>query len=127
LGVWYTGSRWAIFNEDASPMPSGLTFSVQAFGYPDPPAGLFVHTTNVNNTGYNETWIDNPLTDDNPNATIFVTPNFNPGGHGTTYVDAPIGVYYDSSQSKWAIFTQNHSTMPIGAAFNVLVPMSPIY
>lgn len=28
LGVWYTGSRWAIFNEDGATMPSGLAFNV---------------------------------------------------------------------------------------------------
>ena len=51
------------------------------------------------------TMIDNALTNDNPNAIVVVTPNYNPGGVGGTYDNHPIGVWYDGS--KWAIFNQD--------------------
>jgi hypothetical protein len=28
VGTWYTGSQWAIFNQDRSAMPAGIIFSV---------------------------------------------------------------------------------------------------
>ncbi len=28
VGVWYTGSNWAVFNEDLAPMPTGVVFNV---------------------------------------------------------------------------------------------------
>lgn len=53
---------------------------------------------------------------------LFVTPNWSPGAEcGCVYDSVPVGVWYDSSNSKWGIFQENSSTMPAGASFNVLV------
>jgi hypothetical protein len=119
--VYYSGSQWAIFNQDLAAMPVGAAFNVII---PTAGANVFVHTATAGNSYYNHTYIDNALTNDNPNAIVFVTPNWNPGGVGGTYANFPIGVYYDTLASKWAIFNQNNTpdSMPVNASFNVFVP-----
>ena len=116
VGVWYTGTQWAIFNQDHAAMPSGAAFNVLVLA--EAP-GVFVHKATSGNSSANSTLIDNYLLNDNPNAIVFITPNWNPGGVGNTYLDKPIGVWYTGS--RWAVFTQDVSDMPANAAFNVLV------
>ncbi len=50
-----------------------------------------------------------------------MTQNWNPGGAGGTYNDAPVGVRYDLQTGRWGILNEDQSTMPLGADFNVLV------
>ncbi|MBU0492143.1 MAG: hypothetical protein KKA73_23130 [Chloroflexi bacterium] len=121
IGVWYSSStkKWAVFNQDFAAMPIGADFNVLV---PTTDWAAFVHTATAANIAGHYTYIDHPLTNDNPNAIVFVTPNWNPGGVGGTYNDHPIGVWYSSSAQKWAIFNQDFASMPTGAAFNVLIP-----
>jgi hypothetical protein len=116
IGVFYTGTQWAIFNQDLTAIPVGAAFNVII---PTAAAGVFVHTANVGNSSGDLTTIDNVLTNGNPNALVFVTQNWNPGGVGGTYNSHPIGAYYDGS--KWGIFNQDLAVMPAGAAFNVTI------
>ena len=81
----------------------------------------FVHRATPENISANSTYLDNPLTNNNPNVILYVTQNFNPEGKGGTYNDHPIGVWYDSDVQRWAIFNQDREPMPVGAAFNVAV------
>jgi hypothetical protein len=120
IGVWYHNSakKWAIFNQDRGDMPEGAAFSVLV---PATHADAFVHTATGANTVSNWTYIDHPLTNDNPNAMVLVTQNWNPGGAGGTYNDHPIGVWYSNGAKKWAVFNQDLASMPDGAAFNVLI------
>ena len=119
IGVWYSGGTWRIFNQDLAAMPVGAAFNVII---PTAGAGVFVHTAIVGNIGANVTYIDNALTNGNPNAIVVVTPNYDPGGTcGCVYNNHPIGVYYDGPNNKWAIFNQDAAAMPVNAAFNVAV------
>lgn len=86
------------------------------------PGVRFVHTATAANINGHYTYVDHPLTNDNPNAILLVTQNWNPGGVGGIYNDHPIGVWYSSSAKKWAVFNQDFAAMPTGAAFNVLIP-----
>jgi hypothetical protein len=124
IGVWYDGSKWAIFNQDIAAMPVNASFNVSIL---TAGAGVFVHTATAGNSAGDYTTIDNPLTNGNPNAIVFVTPNYNPGGVGGIYDKHSIGVWYDGS--KWAIFNQDTTAMPVNASFNVLllVPSSDIF
>jgi hypothetical protein len=80
----------------------------------------FVHTATAANTGGTHiTTLDNLLTNGDPNALLFVTANYNPGGIGGVYNVPAIGVYY--SGGKWTIFNQNIAPILVGAKFNVLV------
>lgn len=114
IGVFYDGSKWRIFNQSGAAMPVGAAFNVFI---PTAGAGVFVHK---NTSSYGDsTFINNPLTNDNPNAIVIVTPNWNPGGVGGTNDNHPIGVKY--SGSHWFIFNQDGVAMPLNAAFNVYV------
>ena len=82
-------------------------------------AYLYVHTTTSANTSGNFTLIDNPDTNNNPNAIVFVTANWNPGGTYTAFDNHQVGVWYDAWAGKWSIFNEDSASMPIGASFNV--------
>jgi hypothetical protein len=118
IGVWYDGSSWIIFNQDSLAMPLNASFNVLVLV---PSSDIFVHKATAGNSAGDYTKIDNALTNGHPNAIVFTTPNYNPGGIGGMYSDYNIGVWYDGSQ--WAIFNQDEVTaIPAGTAFNVLVP-----
>jgi hypothetical protein len=121
IGVRYSAARWAVFNEDDGEMPEGAAFNVLI---PNPDAGVFLHRASSTNTDGTSTYVDHPLTNDNPDAIVFVTQNLNPaGGAGGTYNDRAIAVWYNDGEAKWAIFNQGFVDMPYLASFNVLVPV----
>jgi hypothetical protein len=86
---------------------------------------VFVHRATPENISANSTYLDDPLTNNNPDAILYVTQNWNPGGNGETYNDHSIGVWYNSDRQRWAIFNQDREAMPDGAAFNVAVLEEP--
>jgi hypothetical protein len=120
IGVFYNfnKSQWGIYNEDGAAMSVGNAFNVMIATASYPNAS--VQFAGVNSSSIA---IDNPLTNNNPNAVLLVTPIWNPGG-GTTGTDAnfPISVTYNNIINKWTIFNQNGVTLPTGAAFNVFIP-----
>ncbi len=119
VGVWYepTKERWAVFNQDRAAVPAGSAFEVVV-----PPAGLgFVHRAALLNTVGNATYLDNPLTNGEPDAEVSVTQNWNPGGGSGVYNDHPVGVLYDEDVEKWLVYNEDGARMPEGAAFNVAV------
>jgi len=121
VGVWYNGERerWAVYNQDLSPMPQGAVFNVSVS---ERPGGvLFVHRATAGEAPDNTTYLDHPLTNGKPEAILQVTPNWNPGGRGAVYDNHPVGTFYDSEKEKWAVFNQDDAPMPNGAAFNVAV------
>ena len=126
IGVYYTGGKWTIFNQDFAAMPPNAAFNV-IVPRPGPGEAVFVHQASAVNTASHVTYIDHPLTNGNPTALVLVTPNWNPGGGGGTYNNHPIGVYYDTIHNKWAIFNQDIASIQIGAAFNVFVKTRRVY
>ena len=119
VGVWFEpGARkWAIFNQDMAPVPAGSAFEVVL-----PPASeSFVHRAGPSNVVGNATFLNNPLTDGEPDAVVSVTQNWNPGGRGGVYNDHPLGVLYDEDMNKWFVYNRDGAPMPEGAAFNVAV------
>ena len=100
--------------QEGEPTPDGAAFD-----------SAFVHRATPENISANSTYLDNPLTNDNPNVILYVTQNFNPEGEGGTYNDHPIGVWYDPDRQRWAIFNQDRGPMPNGAVFNVAVLEGP--
>jgi hypothetical protein len=81
----------------------------------------FIHRATPENILENSTYLDNSLANDDPNVVLYVTQNWNPGGGAGIYDEHPIGVWYDDSRQRWAIFNQDREPMPDGAAFNVAV------
>ena len=81
---------------------------------------FFVHLAEVDTITSGWTVISHPDLDADPDAIFVVTQNYNPGQKGNVYNDREVGVWYDGS--NWAVFNQDRSDMPEGAAFNVLIP-----
>lgn len=119
-GVWYNtfSSQHAIFNQDLTNMPVGVSFNVFI---PGPESISFLHTATLANSIFNYTLLNHPLLNGNPFALVYVTQNWNPGGVGEIYNAAEVGVWYSDADERWSIFNQDSSNMPQGAAFNVLV------
>jgi hypothetical protein len=123
IGVWYDenrGGRWAIFNQDLTPMSADAAFSVSVSD--EPGDNGFVHRATSKNIVDNKTYIDDPLTNERANVAPEITPNWNPGGGDGVYNDHSTGVRYDTVADKWMILNQDFAPMPEGAAFNVSVP-----
>jgi hypothetical protein len=119
IGVWYepAAQKWAIFNQDRTAVPAGTTFEVVV----PPPSESFVHHATFDNTAGNITYLNSHLTNGKPGAVLSVTPNWNPGGGRGFYDNHPIDVVYDKDLEKWAIYNQDGTPMPDGAAFNAAV------
>jgi hypothetical protein len=120
IAVCYDGvneKKWTIFNQDRAAVPAGKTFEVTV-----PPASKrFVHYTEPVNTAKDRTYLDNPLTNGEPEAVLAVTQNRSPGGGRGASNDHPIDVIYDTDARKWAIYNDDDAPMPDGAAFNIAV------
>jgi hypothetical protein len=71
------------------------------------------------------TYINNINTNNKPNALLFVTPNLTPFGVPRASDPHPVGVWYNTSLKEWAIFNEDKATMPLNAAFNVMVVAGP--
>jgi hypothetical protein len=120
IGVWYEAEahKWAIFNQDRTAVPQGATFEVEVHQA----SATFIHHAGSLNTAGNYTYLDNPLTNGEPDAVLSVTQNWNPGGGRGVYNDHPIDAVYDAKLEKWAVFNRDGAPMPRGAAFNIAVP-----
>jgi hypothetical protein len=82
----------------------------------------FVHHVTRENIEGHTTEIDHALTNDNPKAVLYVTPNWNPHGEEhQVHTPHPIGVYYEARTGRWRIFNQDRATMVVGAHYNVAV------
>lgn len=83
-----------------------------------------VHRATSANIVDNSTYIDHPLTNNNPDAVILATQvRGQDEGAGDVHT---IGVWYDAGRGgKWAIFNQDLAAMPKGATFNVTVSEKP--
>ncbi len=79
----------------------------------------FTHRATVANVSGAQTVIDHPHCNSRPNAILIVTYNFNPAGVAGTRNDKPTGLYYTGT--RWAIYNMDSTSMPVGAAYNILV------
>jgi hypothetical protein len=119
IGVWYEAGaqEWAIFNQDRAAVPAGATFQVEV-----PRASAkFVHYAGLVNIAGNYTYLDNQLTNGEPDAVLSVTQNWNPGGGRGVYNNHPVGTVYDAQVKKWAVYNRDGASIPKGAAFNIAV------
>jgi hypothetical protein len=96
-------------------MPKNTAFNVFV---PAAGNGIFVHTATAGNISGSNTSMDNALTNGNPNALVFITSNYNPGGVGGTDDGRLNGVYYNGS--KWGVSNQDGGSISANLAFNVL-------
>ena len=80
---------------------------------------IFVHEATVANSaaGYITT-IDHPDLNGNPNANIFVSHNYNPGGAGGVLNTNQTGTWYDGT--NWTIFNEGFQNIA-GTSYNVFI------
>ncbi|WP_147309555.1 T9SS type A sorting domain-containing protein [Marixanthomonas ophiurae] len=119
-GFWYDtiAERWNIYNEDtAINIPAGAVFTILI---DDSTGGAtaFSHTATAPTSNY--TVIDHPSLNNKPNAYPVVSPNWGTTGDPSNInIDSTIGVWYNGT--NWTIYTEDVSTMPTNAKFNVYV------
>ncbi len=86
----------------------------------------FTWTATSSNVNLWFSFINNDATNGNPNALLFVTPAYDPGGVCGCVIDAsPVGVIWAGGSNEWALMNENETDMPVGAAFNVMVVQKP--
>jgi len=107
LGVYYTGSRWAIYNQNRAAMPPNAKFNVLISDR------IFV----VDAAAPSGNWFSfsNPATDNQPNALVFATQYWT-----SVYNTEEIGVWYNSN--RWTVYNQSRNALPRNAKFFVMVP-----
>lgn len=122
-GVFYSTSlsKWCIYNQAGSndDMEENLEFNIIV---PKANTGYvsLIHTVDGNNTSNQWTYLNHPDLNNNPDALIFVTQVWNPGGTATgVYNNHNVGVQYKSN-NKWCIYNEDAASMPLGASFNVI-------
>jgi len=116
IGVWWDGSRWAVFNQDLAAMPAGAAFNIEVLRDSD---AVFVHHATTGSISANSTRLDHPLLNGQSKARFQCTPIWNPGGKNGVYNPHPIGVWWDGA--RWAVFNQDLAAMPEGANFIICV------
>lgn len=115
IGVWYSGGKWKIFNQNRKAMPKNAMFNILVL--PKKTKQSFVHTTTSSNTSGNLTTLNSPLVNNKPGALVFVSQSYG------TYNISNVGSWYNAN--KWKIYNENtDQKIPIGTKFNVLV-LSP--
>lgn len=82
---------------------------------------VFIHQTTAANTNVVGSYINNPLTNGNPNAMLIVTLNQSPGGVSGNTNSRVVGVLYDPTPNQWVIFNVDGAAMPQNVHYNVLV------
>jgi hypothetical protein len=126
VGVWYDSGngRWAIFQEDKASMTAGASFNVMVGSKNSGGGTSALQTATTANVSGDSTFISNAKTTGNPNAVVFETPDWNPGGVGGTYDAPPTGIWWAGGTGQAAVFNEDASLMPPKAAFNLLVYQS---
>jgi hypothetical protein len=80
------------------------------------------HVADATNSMQNYTCIDDPSTNGDPNAMLFITRNF---ALNTPYITVPMGVFYSGTALKpnnqWCIYREDNNAIPASTTFNVLV------
>ncbi len=123
VGVVYNlfgGAEWALANLDESTtIAAGSTYNVLVVQKAN--KKVFVQTATTANTLGGATYINSPLTNDNPNAMILITPNLDPNGTNGFVNDHPIGAYYNTTLQQWGVLNEDGTPMGIGAHFNIMI------
>ncbi len=118
-GFWYSSGnqRWAVFNEDASPMLVNSQYNVYIKGSI---ANAIVHIASVANQGSSPSYtvLDEPSINGNPNPFLVLSSYWNPNG---VYNNYNYGFWYDGSTNRWNIYTEDGTDIPTDAAFMVLI------
>ncbi len=118
-GFWYDtpNSEWIIYSEALDPIPANASYFIAG---ENPGAASMRHEATVANISANWTNIDHPLLNNNPNAIFVFSHNWGISGQpSNVLLDKTLGVWYTGS--NWAIYTEDQSSMPVNATFDLLI------
>jgi hypothetical protein len=123
IGVRYYKAqrKWAVINEDIKPMPAGAAFNVLVGSSASGGGASKVATATTGTRAGMATLFSDPLSNADPAAFVFVTPDWNPGGKGGTTSTSQTAVVYDPTVKEWAVQDQNGSPPPLKSAYNLLI------
>ena len=111
------GFRW-IYTENLSTFPMGVDFNIVIPGS----STTFTHVSNNANMEVNQTRLDHPLLNGNPDAT-FVFEHYYGVGGSSTNVNFPhfLSSRYDIARAQWTIYTTDGSFFVENVAFDVVI------
>lgn len=111
LGVYLSGSRWAVFSQDVSAMPLRTHFDILV---PGAGSGNFRHVATAATIFGNYTRLDNSALNDLGDRIVLVTQNWSVAA---VYNPHPVGLFWNGT--RWFIDNMDNAPMPEDAAFNV--------
>lgn len=122
IGVFYSGTRWNILNEDLATLPLGAGFNVLVA----PASRSFVHeATSANTVASTTVLLGYQLLPPVDTTRFFVTHNRTPDGQASgPLLEHPFrSRHFESSgDPRWSIELPTGETLPLGAEFNVYNP-----
>ncbi len=107
-GLFYSNvfQRWTIFRENQNPIVNLSAYNV----YVETGNQAFVHIADAGP----ESIIDNELLNGNPDAKPVFSNYYNPF---SVYNNNNYGLYYNETNNRWGLYTENFTDIPDGAAF----------
>ncbi|HCY76843.1 MAG TPA: hypothetical protein DHV28_13055 [Ignavibacteriales bacterium] len=96
-------------------MPVGASFNVLVLSDDN----SLLQTAVSGNIAGATTQIDNPALNNNPDAIVYVTQNWNGGGLGGVYNTSKVSTYYSASSHKWTIYNEDVLGMVENSKYNV--------
>lgn len=114
-GLYFANNNWRLFNQDQSDFVENSYYNLWVPGAKE---DAFKHSSAPSNIKNNQTIIDHPSLNGNPNA-IAVISSVWEGGYDTYYQ----GLYYTTSDKKWRIYNEGGlgESMEEDRHFHVLV------
>jgi hypothetical protein len=82
----------------------------------------YVHTATGENSRGDYTYLSHPRIDGDPDAVVLAVPSPGRGGQAGAAYGHNIGVWYEPTKERWAVFNQDLTAVPAGSAFEVVVP-----
>ncbi|MEZ4886445.1 MAG: hypothetical protein R3E32_17040 [Chitinophagales bacterium] len=109
IGVYYSGGKWRIFNQDRAAMPDGAMFNILV-NHPK----SFQHTASSSTIQLpHVTKLNHANTNNSNNAFVFVTQCWT-----SVYNPHPVGIWY--TRGKWTVYNQDRVPMPANSKFNII-------
>jgi hypothetical protein len=126
VAVYYLGGdqKWGIMDSVISTgnMPSGAEFNVLVVQKPS--SSVFIAKATASNILANSFAISKASTIGKGTALLQVTQNYTPNGSQVPTINGhPAGVLYGegAASNQWAIQNVDNASMPVGAAYNVML------
>ena len=82
----------------------------------------FVHTATGANSRGDYTYLSHPRINGDPDAVVLARPSPGRVGQAGAAYGHNVGVWYEPTKERWAIFNQDLAAVPAGSAFEVVIP-----